>query len=420
MTTLDVDECTTHGAPHRVGPDFGQDPYPFLADLARQGPVHRVQLPDGSDSWWVTDRDAVRAALGDHARFSSQVHNAVRSKNIENSQALIRKDSLLRLVMINRDPPDHTRMRKLVVRAFGAPRVEALRPRLQEIADGLLDRLEGEDVVELVSQYAFPMPVAVICELLGIPLSASERLGKFVSSMVGAASPDEARAAIGGLKEFIAEVVAEKRANPGDDVLSELARAQNEGLLTPDELPAMALQILSAGHESSIFVISTGLLHLLTNPEALARARADDEALTAAVHEILRFEPPPVPGVFRHATTDVQIGGHTIPEGSLVVLSLAAANRDPVAFPDPHRFDIDRGENDHLSFGAGIHTCLGARLAVVEATIAIGTIIRRFPDLRLAVEPEAIRRRPLNFLQRLNDLPVRLRANVDATSEGTS
>ncbi|MFL6073201.1 MAG: cytochrome P450 [Mycobacteriales bacterium] len=406
MTETTLDACLE--APHRIDPGFGQDPYPFLNALREAGPVHRVLLPDGSESWWVTGYDEVNACLEDHDRFSSQVHNAVADKRIQNSQALIRKDDMLRLVMINRDPPDHTRMRKLVVRAFGATEVARLRPRIEQIADRLLDGMAGRESAELVQDYAFPVPVNVICLLLGIPYSDSAVLGGFVTRMVGASGPEEALAAIGGLKEFMTEKIAEKRAHPADDILTSLVRATDDGTLHGLELPAMALQILSAGHESSIFLISAGVFNLLRNPEQLAAVRADPALLPRAVEEMVRYEPPPVPGVFRHATEDVPVGGTVIPAGSLVILSLAAANRDAGHFPNPDAFDVLRQPNPHLSFGSGIHYCLGAKLARVEGEIAIGALLRRFPELRLAVPAERITRRPLNFLQRLDALPVLL------------
>jgi cytochrome P450 len=226
--------------------------------------------------------------------------------------------------------------------------------------------------------------------------------------MVGASSPEEAKSAINGLKEFMLEKIAEKRARPGDDVLTDLVQAADNGVLSPPELAAMALQILSAGHESSIFLISGGTFNLLRNPEQLAAVRQDPAILPKAIDELVRLEPPPVPGVFRHATEDIEVGGATIPKDSLVILSMAAANRDPVRFPHPDSLDVSRPENPHLSFGSGIHYCLGARLANVEGTIAIGGLLRRFPKLRLAIPPEQVSRRPLNFLQRLNELPVYL------------
>lgn len=413
MKTI-ADTCTASGDPHRVGPGFGQDPYPFLNALRDQGPVHRVLLPDGTESWWITGYDEVAEALADHRSFSSQVHNAVRSPQIQNSQALIRKDDLLRLVMINRDPPDHTRMRKLVVGTFSAAKVEALRPRITEIAVRAIEQMENDNKVDLVSRYAFPVPVGVICELLGVPLDDSSRLGSLVTAMVGASSPQEARAAIEGLKEFMLETIAAKLASPGNDLLTDLARANREGVITQQELPAMALQILAAGHESSIFLISSGIFNLLKNPEQLAIVQRDPASLVKAVQETLRFEPPPVPGVFRHATEAVSVAGTTIPAGALVILSLAAANREASRFNDPNVFDVTRAHNPHLSFGGGVHTCLGARLAILEGTVAIGELLRRFPCIQLAISPDEVQRRPLNFLQRLTELPVLLHGSENS------
>ncbi len=407
---MTITDSTSSEAPFRVPPDFSGNPHAFLARLREAGPVQKVILPDGTESWWITCYDAVDAALNDHARFSNEVHHAVASPKVQNSQALIRKDPMLQLVMINRDPPDHTRMRKLVVGAFNARAVEALRPRLEALAEELLDKMEDYDQVELVESYAFPFPVGVICELLGIPRADSNYFGGLVTQLVGAAAPEEALSAIRDLKKFMIAKLERKRAEPADDVLTRLVRAADEeGLLSMDELPAHALQLMTAGHETSIYLISGGVFRLLQHPEQLAAIKKDPSLLPAAIDEFLRFDPPPIPGLFRYTTQDVEVEGTTIPRGALAILCLASANRDSARFAEPEKLDIYREGNSHLAFGDGIHYCLGARLARLEGVIAIGGLLRRFPNLRLAVPPEDITWRPLNFLQRLTALPVILR-----------
>ncbi len=402
-------ESCPHSGVRRLPPDFADNPYRFFTELRESQSVHRVRLPDGTDSWWVTRYSDVEECLNDHRLFSSEVHHAVAPEHVQNSQALIRKDETLRYTMINRDPPDHTRMRKLVVRAFSAGRIDALRPRIQELADELLDGFASADELELIENYAFPLPVGVICELLGVPRQDINYYGALVSQLVGAANPQEGLSAIGELKDFIGKKLAEKRKHPADDVFTAMIEAADDGLLSEPELPAMALQLLTAGHETSIYLISGGTLRLLQNPQQLAAVRQNPSLLPAAVDELLRFDPPPVPGVFRHATQDVEIDGVTIPKGALVILCLASANRDEARFSAPEQLDVHRSENPHVAFGGGVHYCLGARLARLEGEIGIGSLIRRFPDLRLAVPSEDIRRKPLNFLQRLDGLPVRLR-----------
>lgn len=398
-------------APFRPGPDFAQDPHAFLNSLRDTGPVHRVLLPDGTESWWVTGHDEVAACIGDHQRFSSQVHRAVESARIQNSQALIRKDPMLRYTMINRDPPDHTRMRKLVVQAFSARRVDALRPRIEDRAQKLLDELaDHTDAVDLVKNYAFPLPVGVICDLLGVPESDSQYFGSLINQLIGAAGGEQALHSIAALKDFMTEKLADKRVHPADDVLTGMVEAADEeGLLTPEELPAMALQLLTAGHETSIYMISGGTLRLLQHPQQLQMLRRDPSLLPNTIDELLRFDPPPVPGVFRYATEDVKVGRTTIPQGSLVILSLAAANRDPQRCPHPDALDITRPDFEHMAFGRGIHYCLGARLARLEGEIAIGSLFSRFPNLRLAIPFEDVRWKPLNFLRGLTELPVLVR-----------
>jgi len=392
----------------RPGPEFGQDPHSFLRTLSDTAPVQRVLLPDGTESYWVTRYEEVAACLEDHERFSSQVTKAVRSPAIQNSQALIRKDPTLRFTMINRDPPDHTRMRKLVVRAFSARRVDALRPRIAERAEGLLDQMAAASgPVDLVKGYAFPLPVGVICDLLGVPESDSQTFGGMISRLIGAAGGQQALDAITELKDFMTAKLEEKRHHPADDVLTGMVEAaREEGLLSPEELPAMALQLLTAGHETSIYLISGGTLRLLQHPDQLALVQKDPSLLGNAVDELLRFDPPPVPGVFRYAAEEVTVGGTTIPKGSLVILSVAAANRDRSRFADPDSLDVTRPDIDHMAFGHGIHYCLGARLAKMEGEIALGSLFQRFPDLRLAIPFEEVRWKPLNFLRGLVELPV--------------
>jgi cytochrome P450 len=204
----------------------------------------------------------------------------------------------------------------------------------------------------------------------------------------------------------------DKRIHPADDVLTGMVEASDEeGLLNSEELPAMALQLLTAGHETSIYLISGGTLRLLQHPDQLARLRADPSLLGNAIDELLRFDPPPVPGVFRYATQDVEVGGTVIPAGALVILSVAAANRDPERFTSPDQLDVTRQENEHMAFGRGIHYCLGARLARMEGEIAIGSLIERFPALRLAIPLEEVRWKPLNFLRGLRELPVLVSAD---------
>jgi 6-deoxyerythronolide B hydroxylase len=403
-----ITDNVTSGAVH-VPPDFSDNPHAFLSRLREAGPLHNVILPDGTPSWWVTSYDAVEAVLGDHERFSNEVHHAVTSSKVQNSGALIRKDPMLQLMMINRDPPDHFRMRKLVVRAFNARSVEALQPRLELMAEELMDAMDSDGPVDLVESFAFPFPLGIICELLGVPRSDRHYFGGLVTQLVGATAPGEALSAIHDLKEFMIALLAEKRANPSDDVLSNLVRAADEdGLLSKDELPAHAMLLLAAGHDTSLYLISGGLFHLLEHPGQLELIRRDPSLLPRAVDELLRYDPAPVPGVFRYATTDTEIDGTVIPEGSLVIASLAAANRDSCRFADPDSLNVTRESNPHFAFGGGIHYCLGARLARAEGLIAIGGLLRRFPEIRLAVPAEEIRHRPLNFLQRLRELPVLL------------
>ncbi|MER5807265.1 cytochrome P450 [Streptomyces sp. NPDC002033] len=381
------------------GTDFTADPYPVYAALRERGPVHRVHVPGTGDVWLVLGRDEVRAALTDPRLCNDIRHSATWKSDGGNA---------IGLNMLQTDAPHHTRLRRLVAREFTAGRVEAMRPRVRQIADGLLDALPAAGTADLVAGYALPLPLTVICELLGVPSSDQPLFHTWSTELVAPSSPAAAGAAAADMSAYFAALVAAKADDPGPDLMTALvlASAEEDGL-SPEELLGMAFLLLVAGHETTVNLISSGVLALLRHPGQLAALRADPSLIDGAVEEMLRYDGPVTAAAFRHAAESVEIAGVRIPAGDSVMLSLAAASRDPGHFPEPDRFDIRRSAQGHLAFGHGIHHCLGAPLARLEGRIAVETLLRRLPDLALAIAPESVERRPGAMLRGVSALPVR-------------
>jgi cytochrome P450 len=315
--------------------------------------------------------------------------------------------------MLSSNPPDHTRMRKLVSAAFTRRRIELLEPRVREIAAGLLDEMSaaGAGPVDLVNRYSYPLPITVITELLGIPLAQRDDFRRWSSIVVNGAvhTPQVYIEAATSMVGFIRELIEDKRAAPSGDLLSDLIAARDGGdRLTPDELTSMVYLLLAAGHETTVSLITNGVHALLTHPDQLALLRSEPERLPAAVEELLRYDGPLQVAIPYIAKAPVQVGGVTIEAGEVIVLALLAANRDVDRFDQPDQFDIMRTENPHLAFGHGIHHCLGAPLARLEGRIALSMLFDRFPELRLAeVDVDPPRSQGL-LMNAITELPVLL------------
>jgi cytochrome P450 len=295
--------------------------------------------------------------------------------------------------MLAVDPPDHTRLRRLVANAFTNKRVDALRPRVQDIANDLLDDLLEVDAspraVDLVAGYALPLPLTVICELLGVAISDRARFGRELRLLLTPAhtpaANERARQASDAVVEFLGTLVASKRTTPGDDLVSDLISARDgDDQLTEQELLSTIFQLIVAGHDTTASLLGNGVVALLDRPAHLAGLCAEPELMPRAIEELLRFDAPVPHSTFRYATSPIDVGDVTIPSGAQVIISLAAANHDESRYHDPDQMLTDRTETQHLSFGHGIHFCLGARLARMEADVAITTLLRRFPEIHLA------------------------------------
>ncbi|MFB9463780.1 cytochrome P450 family protein [Streptomyces cinereospinus] len=377
-------------------PVFVADPFPLYRQLREEGPVRRAVIAGGLDAWLVTRYADGLAALSD-PRLSSDIRDASDPRLMAQLPEFERESMISN--MLRADPPDHTRLRRLVSKAFTARRVAGLRPRVQEITDRLLDAVAPAGQADLVADLALPLPVTVIGELLGVPADDRYDFQRWTDDMLlrGETMPDPAvvNEAWRRMRAYLTKLLESKRARPEDDLLSALISARDEERrLNEDELISMTFLLLVAGYITTVSLIGSGIAALLRHPGQLELLRADPGLLPGAIEEFLRYDGPVSPGIPRFAREDVEIAGVTVPRGATVLIATAIADRDPARFPAPDRLDVARQDNGHLAFGHGIHYCLGAPLARLEGQIAIGTVLRRLPDLALAVPPAELRWRP--------------------------
>ncbi len=389
------------------GDSYYQDPMGFFARLRESRPVAQVLMPSYGRAWVVTRCADVRTVLAD-PRLAKDIYRWPGGGRSRPSEA-----TGVSAHMLHADPPDHTRMRRLVQKAF-TPRRAALRPRTEEIASGLLDKMAAErgDVIDLLDVYARPLPIAVLCELLGIPAADRAWIAVTVAAYDERAQHDRVERE---LAAYFTELIAARRAEPGDDLVSALVVTRDNsdadgapGRLSDDELLATVYLLVMAGFDTTVNLIASGTLALLTHPEEMARLRQDPSLLPAAVEELLRFTSPVNHANDRFTTEDVPIGDVVIPAGEWVFPATSSANRDPAQFPDPDRLDLGRDTSGHVAFGHGVHHCLGAPLARMEVEIALGGLLARFPGISLAVPPRELRWRPVSLMNGLDSLPIRL------------
>ena len=377
------------------------------AQLVAAAPVHRIVLPTDEPAWLITGYHEVRRALNDPRLIKSDMALANFGRDVVSSNVFAAMTSH----MLNRNPPDHTRLRRLVSTVFTRRRIEQLAPRIQQITDELLDAIGTAAQTDLINSLALPLPITVVCELLGVPENHRTQFHNWTTTFVTGmlAGPATIATAATAMLSYLQELVRSKRSTSTDDLLSALVAARDgEDRLSEDELTSMATLLLIAGHETTVNLIGNGLLALLTHPDQVALLRARLDLLGTAVEELLRFDGPLQVATFRLSTEPIDIGGVTIPASEIVIASLLAANQDQACTQQPGALDITRTENPHLAFGHGIHHCLGAPLARLEGRIALGTVLNRFPRLRLAVAPEQLTRRPGVLMNGLTALPVLL------------
>lgn len=377
-------------------------PHELFTRMREEQPVSRLQLPNGVPVWLVTRHADVRAALGD-ARLSCFTGTRVTAQEVLPAEIRASMGSH----MLRMDGADHTRLRRLVSPVFTARRVEKLRPMIQKKVGDLLDALASAENPDVIHDLAYPLPMQVICELLGVPLADRDRFRPWADAyLTGIGTQNFAVDAVTEFVLYLRELVERKRAEPDGKLLSAIIYIRdNEDRLTEDELISMCLLLIIAGFETAANLIGNGTHLLLADPDLAARLRADHEAIPAAVEEFLRFESP-VSSVFRVAAEDVELAGETIREGEVLLISLLSANRDEKTFEDPHRLNTERVSREHVAFGYGIHYCLGVPLARMQAQLAFAQMLDRFPKMRRVDPAVDLKWRPGFMIHGLTELPV--------------
>ncbi|WP_052852470.1 cytochrome P450 family protein [Streptomyces avicenniae] len=413
----DEGRCPAGGdAPAPFGPGFATDPYPAYAWLREHAPVHRATLPSGVEAWLVTRYADARRALAD-PRLSKNpgAHDAQ-----AHARGLVgipgERGAGVMTHLLNIDPPDHTRLRRLVSTAFTPRRVAAFEPRVRELTHRLIDGFAARGSADLIDAFAFPLPILAICDLLGVPPEDHDDFRDWAGMMLHTTGRrGGVGRAVRRMRAYLTELIHRKRADLGDDLISGLIRASDDGeQLTEDEAAAMAFILLFAGFETTVNLIGNGLHTLLRAPEQLERMRglfaadaADGGARAArAVEELLRYDGPVEMATWRFAAEPLTLGGQRVGRGDPVLVVLAAADRDPARFADPDRLDLGRADNPHLGYGHGIHYCLGAPLARLEARTALEILLTRLPGLRPAGDWSGLRWRGGLIMRGLRSLPV--------------
>ena len=367
-------------------------------------PLVRVRLPYGGDGWLARRYEDVKVVLAD-PRFSRAV---AFGKDVPRSTSFINDQPGI----LDMDPPDHTRLRRLAAKAFTAKRVELLRPRTQEIIDGLLDKMiAAGSPADLMDSFSWPLPITVICELLGVPVEDRTKFRVWTDAMLAitAFTPEQIVDSRQQMREYMAGLIAERRREPAEDLLTALIKARDEeDRLSEMEMVNFAVGLLVAGHETTANQFGNFMYSLLTHPGELAKLRADLTLVDSAVEEMLRHTPlgGASSGFPRIATEDLELGGVTVRAGDAVFVDVTAANRDPRVFKNPDDLDVTREVNPHIGFGHGVHHCLGAQLARLELRMALATVLRRFPDLSFAVDETEISWKHGRAVRGLQALPV--------------
>jgi cytochrome P450 RapN len=398
MTTVDRGACPypfSEAQRLELDPEYGR--------LRDTGELARVLMPYGGEAWMATSYEDVKTVLAD-PRFSRA---ATLGADVPRMIPVIQNDSNL----LSMDPPDHSRLRKLVAKAFTVRRIEMLRPRAQEVVDGLLDEIEAQGPpADLVQGLALPLPITMICEMLGVPYEDREQFRAWTDTLLAFAGPsvEEIVEAREQLKAYLAGLVARHREQPSDALLSVLVQARDEeDRLSEEELVMFGVTLLVAGHETTANQTGNFLYTLLSRPDLLRQLRDDPDLLEPAVEELLRITPLGAAAGFpRIATEDVMVGGTLVRAGDAVMTQMAAANRDGSVFDHAEEIDFHRENNPHVAFGHGVHHCLGAQLARLELQVAVGTVLRRLPDVRFAVPVEEVPFKVGRLVRGLQRLPV--------------
>ncbi|WP_231626991.1 cytochrome P450 family protein [Streptomyces apocyni] len=406
---------------HVAGPEptlfsweFATDPYPAYAWLREHAPVHRTRLPSGVEAWLITRYADAKQALADQRLSKNPAHHAEPAHAKGKTGIPGERKAELMTHLLNIDPPDHTRLRRLVSKAFTPRRVAEFAPRVQELTDQFIDGFAARGEADLIHDFAFPLPIYAICDLLGVPPEDQDDFRDWAGMMIrhGGGPRGGVARSVKKIRDYLAELIHRKRENPGDDLISGLIKASDHGEhLTENEAAAMCFVLLFAGFETTINLIGNGLYALFQNPGQRTRLqdslrRGERGLLETGVEELLRYDGPVELATWRFATEPLSVGGQHIATGDPVLVVLAAADRDPARFTDPDTLDLSRRDNQHLGYGHGIHYCLGAPLARLEGQLALATLLTRLPDIQLAVPPEELRWRGGLIMRGLRQLPV--------------
>ncbi|UOQ93464.1 cytochrome P450 [Halobacillus shinanisalinarum] len=387
--------------------EFNQNPYPTFSKLRQEDPIHQTLMPSGHYSWIVTRYEDAVAVLKD-PRFIKDYTHLLGQEEREEAQA---NSSIFVRNMLFSDPPDHKRLRGLVQKAFTPKMIEGLRGRIEEITNELLDNVQEKGQMNLIDDFAFPLPIIVICEMLGVPSQDRDKFRTWSNTLVEASNnPEKAEQVETHMTEFVMylkQLCAERRQNPKDDMISKLIQSEEEGdSLSEQELYGVISLLIIAGHETTVNLITNGVFALLENPEQKEQLKNDPDLIDSALEEFLRYNGPVEFSTDRWASEMVELRGKTIAKGDHVIVALDSANRDPEQFEDPDLFDITRGKSKHLAFGKGIHFCLGAPLARLEAEVAVTTLLFRMPEIQLNTVSAALEWRPGILMRGLKELPV--------------
>ena len=389
-------------------PEFKANPFPTYARMRQTAPVYAHQTPKGDTIWYITRYDDVLAVLDDTDRFVKDI------RRVDSSAGAALTPNIHRSInqnMLFSDPPDHTRLRALVNLAFTTRRVGEMAFRVQAIAESLLDRVRAQGEMDLIEAYALPLPVAVISELLGIPPRDRHEIFDWSQAII---SPGRShlnfkvrRNKVRSFVDYLRQMIVDRRHKPGNDLTTALVQAEEAGdKLSETEVSSMIALLLVTGHETTVNLIGNGVLALLQHPDQMALVRDDPEAMDTAIEELLRYDGPVETSTTRWARVDMVLGDQMIRRGDVVRVVLASANRDPTYFTTPERLEVERRNNRHLAFGHGIHYCLGAPLARLEGRIALESLFRRLPDLRLKVPVDQLEWRSGVLFRGLARLPV--------------
>jgi cytochrome P450 len=390
-------------------PLFKADPFATFAQMRRNAPVYAHHAPDGRVMWYVTRYEDVTAVLHDNEHFVKDIRQASPPQAVRRTTAGIQQ--LINENMLFSDPPDHTRLRALVNQAFTPRRVEAMQPRVQAIADRLIDAVIAQGEMDVMAAFALPLPLRVITEMLGIPSADQDEVCDWSQAIISPGSRgltyNLRRRKVRALVDYLQRMFAARQQHPQDDLVTALVQAEEAGeKLSETELSSMVALLLVTGHETTVNLIGNGLLALLLHPEQVTLALASERAMATAVEELLRYDGPVETSTTRWVAQDVVFRGQQMRRGDVMRVVLTSANRDETQFVSPHQLDVQRTDNRHLAFGLGIHYCLGAPLARLEGKIAFETLFGRLPNLRLKGTAAQLAWRSGVLFRGLKSLPV--------------